>query len=154
MLWAWFSTKTKASTKVEGNDFQRVLLFSDLFFIEFKMWCDIRELFQRWEMKPWKKFMHAFRWVGINRGKPYEVIRQKIRSFLCALEKRHIEECICWWGDSSVFLLSSWRSFLFWGKRTGQKFFSPLSNGHLSSATLYNVSVLCMPKPKFILKFN
>lgn len=47
MLWAWFSTKTKASTKLEGNDFQRVLLFSDLFFMEFKMWSNIRGLFQR-----------------------------------------------------------------------------------------------------------
>lgn len=37
---------TKASTKVECNDIQRILLFSDLFFIEFKMWSDIRDYFK------------------------------------------------------------------------------------------------------------
>lgn len=86
MLWVWFSTKTKASTKLEGNDFQRVLLFSDLFFMEFKMWSNIRELFQRWEMKPRKK-IRVFRWVGVNRGKPYEVIYQKNRKFYLCSEK-------------------------------------------------------------------
>lgn len=51
MPWAWFLTNTKVSSKVEGNDFQRVLLFSDLFFIGFKIWADMRGLFERREAK-------------------------------------------------------------------------------------------------------
>lgn len=51
---------TKASTKVECNDIQRILLFSDLFFIEFKMWSDIRDYFkvEKWNFEKKNARMH------------------------------------------------------------------------------------------------
>lgn len=61
----------------------RALLFSDLIFIRFKMWSDIRGLFQRWEMKRWKQNGCIYnRWVEVNGGEPHQVLSKTSKFYL------------------------------------------------------------------------
>lgn len=126
MLWAGFSTKTKASAKVEQNDFLRVLLFSDLFFIEFKIWSDIRGCFKG-EKRNLEKCMHTFRWVGVNQGS---------HTGLC-VENRKFHSCFerdtfqgVYVGVSSVLFVSTAQPSLSRvSDMVGLEFFPLLSSG-------------------------